>query len=304
MAGIQMNRTASGILLPPEVSSQIWQDAQAASVVMQHASKIDLPGEGVDVPIITGDPVAEWIGETDAIPVGESSFGSKSIRPRKVALIELFSNEFKRDLPGLYAALAERLPKTIAKAFDLKVMHQNAEVNAFDSLSGAQPLPLGTADVYDDVVEIDSAIYEADGVPDAYIMAPRSRRTLLNARDNDGNPLLLSSLVDGRNVPSLLGADLSYSGQAFRQDAVNGDTLGYAGQWAGNAFYGMVEGISVEISTEAVIDVSNGASTPNFVSLFQRDMFALRVIAHLGFAVRDLNKFVRITSAAPAAPAA
>lgn len=297
MSGVPTNRTASGILLPPEVSSQIWQDAQAASVVMQKASRIDLPGEGVDVPLITGDPVATWIGETDKIAVGNSTFGSKSIRPRKVALIELFSNEFKRDLPALYSALADRLPKTIAKAFDLKVFHAAAEANAFDSLAGAQHLTLDTTDTYGDLVAIDSAVYEANGVTDGYVFSPKARRTLIGAKDADGNPLLLNSLIDGRNVPSLLGADVSYSPNAYKADAAgdDGEVLGFAGQWASNAFYGVVESIRVEVSNEAVVDVSPDA-TPDFVSLFQRDMFALRVIAHLGFAVRDLNKFVKITS--------
>lgn len=297
MSGIQTNRTASGILLPPEVSSQIWADAQSASVVMQKASRIDLPGEGVDVPLITGDPVASWIGETDKIAVGGSTFGSKSIRPRKVALIELFSNEFKRDLPALYAALAERLPKTIAKAFDQKVFHTAAEANAFDSLAGASNFVLDTTDTYGDLVAIDSSIYEANGVTDGYVFAPKARRTLINARDNDNNPLLLSSLTDGRNVPSLLGADVEYSANAFKAgvEDTSGDVLGFAGQWTGNAFWGAVQDIRVEVSTDAVIDVSTN-STPDYVSLFQRDMFALRVVAHLGFAVRDLSKFAKISS--------
>lgn len=287
--------TNSGILLPAEVSSQIWSDVQAESVIMQKASRIDLPGEGVDVPLITGDPVASWVGEGQRIAVGDSTFGSKSIRPRKVALIEMFSNEFKRDLPALYSALAERLPKTIAKAFDLKVMHSAAEANAFDSLADATPLTLDSTDTYGDVVAIDSAIYEANGMTDGYVLAPKARRVLLSAKDGNGNPLLLNSLVDGRNVPSLLGADVSYSPHAHKADAAgdDGEVLGFAGQWSGNAFYGNVEGIRVEVSKEAVIDV-DGAG--NFVSLFQNDMFALRVVAHLGFAVRDLDKFVKITS--------
>ena len=53
----------------------------------------------------------------------------------------------------------------------------------------------------------------------------------------------------------------------------------------------MVQDISVSISTEATIQ--KGATA---VNLFQRDMFAVKVTAHLGFAVRDLSKFVKITS--------
>lgn len=296
-----MLTTESGILLPPEVSAQIWQDAQAASVVMQKASKIDLPAAGLDVPLITGDPVASWVGEAERIKVGESTFGKKSIRARKVALIEVFSNEFKRDLPGLYAALAERLPKTIAAAYDLKVFHGTAEANAFDSLADATAINLASATAYDDAVEIDSSIYEADGVTDGWVLAPRARRVLLNAKDDVGNPLLLNSLVDGRNVPSILGADLTYAKSAYKAgvEDTTPEVLGYAGQWDSNAFYGVVQGIQVAVSTEAVIDVSNGVGEPDFRSLFQEDSFALRVIAHLGFAVRDLNKFVKVTGVTP-----
>lgn len=297
MAGIPTNRTASGVLLPAEVSQQIWSDTQAESIVMRKASRIDLPGEGVDVPLITGDPVATWVGETDKIAVGTSTFGSKSIRPRKVALIEMFSNEFKRDLPGLYAELASRLPKTIAKAYDQKVFHTAAEASAFDSLAGATNFVLDGTDTYGDLVNIDSSIYEANGATDGYVFAPKARRTLIGAKDADGNPLLLNSITDSRSVPTLLGADVEYSANAFKAgvEDVSGDVLGFAGQWSSNAFYGVVQDIRVELSTDGVIDVS-GNATPDYVSLFQKDMFAIRVIAHLGFAVRDLSKFAKISS--------
>ena len=291
MAGIQTNRTASGVVLPAEVSSQIWQDAQAASVVMQRASRIDLPGEGLTVPIITGDPTASWVGETDEIAVGDSTFGSKTIQGQKVGIIELFSNEFKRDLPGLYAALAERLPKTIAAAYDARVFHGTSLPTGFDGLEGAQALGLAAATAYADAVDIDSAIYEANGVTDAWLLAPKARRELLNAVDADGRPLLLSNLVEGRNVPSILGADVEYAKAVYKADAAgdDGEVLGFAGQWSGNAYWGAVQDISVSISTEAT--VTKGATQ---VNLFQRDMFAIKVTAHLGFAVRDLSKFVKI----------
>ncbi|WP_157601840.1 hypothetical protein [Promicromonospora kroppenstedtii] len=42
---------------------------------------------------------------------------------------------------------------------------------------------------------IDSAVYEAGGVTDGYVLAPQARKTLLVARDGDGNPLLGNSLT-------------------------------------------------------------------------------------------------------------
>lgn len=298
MAGIQNNRTATGLVLPKEVSSQIWQDAIGSSVAMQHATKMDLPGAGVVVPLITGDPIASWVGETDEIKVGESSFDNKTIVGQKVGVIELFSNEFKRDLPGLFSALQERLPKTIATAYDLRVLHGAPEANAFDTLRDAQALPLRSASAYDDLVEIDSTVMDADGVTDTYLLAPRSRRVLLGAKDADENPVLLNSIANGQVVPSLLGADVTYAKAAYKAGTPN--VLGYAGQFSGNVFYGIVQGIEVALSTEAVIDVSNGVGEPDFRSMFQEDSFALRVIAHLGAAVRDLDKVVKVLDA-PAA---
>lgn len=297
MAGIQTNRTASGVVLPVEVSSQIWQDAQAASVVMQKATRIDLPGEGLQVPMITGDPIATWVGETDEIATGDSTFGSKTLQAQKVGIIELFSNEFKRDLPTLYSALAERLPGTIATAFDKKVFH-TAGSSTFDSLVGSTGLILDSTNTYDDAVAIDSAIYEANGVTDGWVVAPKARRVLLSAKDSTGAPLLLNSITGDRNVPSILGADLSYSQAVYKADeagdgvgAAGGEVLGYAGQWAGNAFWGNVSGIEVSISEEATI---NKGGTQ--INLFQRDMFALKVTAWLGFGVRHPNRFVKVLS--------
>jgi HK97 family phage major capsid protein len=293
MPAVPHSRDANGILLPAEVSSQIWQDAQEASVVMQKATRIDLPGVGIDVPLITGDPIAEWVGETEKIKVGEATFGNKSIRPRKVALIELFSNEFKRDLPALYAALAERLPKTLATAFDQKAMHAAAEASAFDSLAGATAMPLRSATAYEDGVAIDSAVYEAGGVTDNYVLSPKARRVLLDARGALGESLLGNSITGNPATPSILGSDLTYARTAYKAGTPN--VLGYAGQWTGNAFYGVVQGITVAVSTESSIDRSAARDGSDIVNLFQQDMFALRVIAHMGFAVRDLDKFVKVT---------
>lgn len=291
MAGIQMNRTASGVVLPKEVSSQIWQDAQSESAVMQFATRIDLPGAGVQIPLITGDPTAQWVSETDEIAVGESTFSSKSIAGYKIGVIEVFSNEFKRDLPGLYAELAKRLPKTIGAAYDSTVFHATSAPGAdFDLLSAADELTLDTTDAYGDLVAIETAISDANGENTGYVLSPKARGILLNARDADNRPLLLNDIQREGGVSSLLGVPVNLRRSVFKAgvEDVSGPVLGFAGDWS-QAMFGVVEGIEVAISNEATV---NKGGTQ--VNLFQRDMFALRVTAHLGFAVRDLSKFRKI----------
>lgn len=302
MAGIQTNRTASGVVLPKEVSSQIWQDAQDESAVMSFASRIDLPGAGVQIPMITGDPTAQWVGETNEIAVGDSTFSSKNIAGYKIGVIELFSNEFKRDLAGLYSELAKRLPKTIGTAFDATVFHsQDAPGSDFDLLFDVATKVLDTTDTYGDLVAIETAISDANGENTGYVLSPKARGLLLNARDADNRPLLLNDIQRESGIGSLLGVPVSLRRSAYKAAVTDDDTtgphvaktetLGYAGDWS-NAMYGVVEGIEVAVSNEATV---NKGGTQ--VNLFQRDMFALRVTAHLGFGVRNKAKFVRIASA-------
>ena len=294
MTGIQTNRNAENILLPKEISSQIWQDAQAESVVMSVANSIALPGAGIQIPMITGDPTAAWVGETDEIVVGDSTFSNKSIAGYKIGIIELFSNEFARDLPALYGELAKRLPKTIAKAFDSTVLHAKTGPGAdFDTLgSGVESLTLDTTDAYGDLVAIDTAVTEAGGENTGWVLAPKARSILLNARDADDRPLLINDIQRQGGVSALLGTSVRTAPQVYKaKTASEAETLGFAGDWS-QTMYGVVEGIEIAKSTEA--SVTKGDTV---VNLFQRDMFALRVTAHLGFGVRDKAKIVRVVGA-------
>src|SRR5699024_8539788 len=118
MAGIDLNRTSSGVsdLLPKEISSEIWANAVNESIIMSASRGVSLPGGGLTIPMITGDAEADWVAETDEKPVSDAAVGSKSMTPYKLAVIETFSNEFRRDLPALYAELARRLPSEIGRA--------------------------------------------------------------------------------------------------------------------------------------------------------------------------------------------
>ncbi|PLS31558.1 major capsid protein [Bifidobacterium margollesii] len=63
MADPTMNRQSGGLDLTPETQNLIWQTAAYQSAFMQLVPQINLPGKGVRVPIITGDPVADWVQE-------------------------------------------------------------------------------------------------------------------------------------------------------------------------------------------------------------------------------------------------
>lgn len=316
MAGIDINRTTSGVMLPKQVSSEIWSNMQEASAVQQLATRIDLPGSGVTIPVITGDPEADWVSETDEKPVSRGSFSSKDITPYTLAVIVPFSNQFKRDLPALYAECVRRLPGALAKTFDATVFASSgAPGGNFAQLGGATAVALGphASDVkkntYAGLVAAYAAVAAAGGTLDGWALGSQAKALLLGQVDSTGRPLLLDSIQNGSAVPQILGEDVYYTKGVYAAGSPN--TIGFAGDWA-SAVWGSVEGISISISegtitdgvTEVDLDItpSSGSATgtveiPNLINLWQRNMFALRAEIEIGFQVRDVARFVKLTDA-------
>ena len=58
---IDINRGTTNVQLPPQLSSDIWSKAVEQSAIMQLAQRVNLPGSGITIPIITGDASADWV---------------------------------------------------------------------------------------------------------------------------------------------------------------------------------------------------------------------------------------------------
>ena len=119
MSGIQTNRT--NITLPADISAEIIQKTQEESAVMRLARQIALPGRGLSIPMITSDPEASWVDETDEKPVSNPGLSQKTMKGYKLAVIVPFSDEFARDYKALYDALVQRIPGALGKKFDATV---------------------------------------------------------------------------------------------------------------------------------------------------------------------------------------
>lgn len=286
MATTGMNRTDS-ISLPTAVASEILQKTQEGSAVMQLARQITLPGIGVTIPVITGDPEAGWVKETEKKPVKKGTLATKVMTPYTLAVIVPFSNQFKRDIPALYDALVQRLPKALAAKFDATVFG-NTDVpgSNFDTLKTCTAQEIGT-DAYAGLVAADADIAEHDGLLTGFVLSPKGKSVLLSAVDGNKRPLFINSVADGA-VPMVLGAPVHYSKGAYMSGSPA--TIGYAGDWT-QAVYGTVEGVNITVSDQATL--TDGAST---INLFEQNMFAVRAEIDIGFRC-DTTVFNRLTKA-------
>lgn len=306
MSGISTNRT--NISLPGEISSEIIQKTQEESAIMKLARKVVLPGNGLTIPMITSDPEANWVAETAQKPVSDPGLSQKVMKGYKLAVIVPFSDEFARDYKALYDALIQRLPGVLGKKIDGTVFGGVAPGTGFDVLTNctAQSIDVnasGEGGFYKAIVAADMDVAAHGGDVNGFAFAPQGRGEMLSALDKDGRPIFINNVEEGA-IPRLLGQPVYYSrgiyvagnaasGSGSGVIAAKPDLLGVAGDWT-KAMYGVVEGVKIDISNQASLNIGTGV-----VNLWQHNMFAVKAEIEVGFVADTdcFNKIVRTHTA-------
>ena len=300
MSGISTNR--SNITLPAEVSQEILQKTQQASAIMQLARQIALPGRGVQIPVITSDPSAGWVAETDAKPVSNPGLSTKLMQAYKLAVIVPFSDEFRRDAAALYDALVARLPLALAQKFDQTVVGAVAKPGEnFDNFAActAQSLVKTVSHTtYDGLVAAYEDIATANGSLNGFALSPAAIGILLGATDSTGRPIFISSTAEG-GVNRVLGARTLESRGIYKAGTPAADSsagapaiVGIAGDWS-QAMYGTVEGVQIRFADQTGLTINSQQ-----VNLWEHNMFAVRAEIELGFRA-DTACFNLLTGVTP-----
>lgn len=285
MSGINTNRT--NISLPTAISQQIIQKTQEDSAVMRLATQIALPGNGLTIPVITSDPTAAWVDETDEKPVSNPGLGTKVMRGYKLAVIEPFSNQFRRDYGALFDALVARLPRILAEKFDNTVFGGTAAPgDDFDTFASCTAQSI-QSNVYGGLVAADTDVATHGGILNGFAVSPQMKGILLAAVDKNDRPLFVNSVAEGA-VDRILGQPTYLTKGAYVSGSPS--TVGVAGDWT-KAMYGIVEGVDISFSSDATLTLANSST----INLFQRNMFAVRAEIEIGFRA-DKDCFNRLTA--------
>ena len=293
---VDVYRGTSGIQLPVEVSAEIWQKIQDASVVMGLARRVPLSGAGVTYQEILEDPTPQFVGETDRKPVSNPTFAKKTLKGHKIAVVSTYSDEFRRDLPGLFNALVSRLPGALARTFDMAALHGvGAPAADFDDLSGATTASIlnttaGSVDAYAGFLAALGAVPTLN----AWALSAQGEVAALSNRDVNGGAILNPNVLTNGSIGSILGRPVFRSGNAYLAGDAAAATLGIAGDWS-KAVWGQVEGVSIDISDNPVYDADGDLITAGW----QDNMIAVRAEIHVGF-IADDSQFVRLLGAEPA----
>ena len=288
---VDINRGTSGVVLPSAVSGEILSKMQEASIIQSAARRLALPGAGSVIDTITGEPTAAWVSETGEKPVSNATVGAKTLRGYKLAVIETFSNEFRRDKAALYNELVNRLPQALAKKFDTTAFFGTVPGSDFDTLNAVTSIDFEAAP-YDALVSaletIGVAGYDMNGI----IVSPAAEALMFGAKDGNDRPLFINNAQTDGSIGAALGRPVFKSRHAVEGTSA-GDTIGFAGDWS-QAIWGTVEDVQIAISDQA--SLVSGEST---INLFQQNMFAVRAEIEVGFVVGDANAFVQFALTTP-----
>lgn len=297
--------------IPADIAAPIFERAARQSVVMRLVRQVPLGLGGTSVPVVTGRPTAGWVGEGEQKPASSGSMTLKTLTPKKLASILVVSAEVVRANPGNYiATMRESLAEAFAVAFDYAALHDAGP----DGSAGAGPfstyidqttksVELGTTaqnagGVYGDLVAaIGELVGSADSSGRRYrctgwalddVMEP----ALLSAVDTTGRPIFISTPLE-ETASSARGGSLIGRPAAMGEGVATANlssVVGYGGDWS-QAAWGVIGGISFDVSTEATVTI-NGSLT----SLWEYNLVAIRAEAEYGWVVADPAAFVKITN--------
>lgn len=272
--------TNASISLPAEISNEIIANVIEESAVMKLARRIDLPGHGAVIPVITGDPTAYFVDEGAVKTASDSTLDTKTMKPRTIAIIEVFSNQFRNNNEALYNEMVARLPKLLAQRFDEEVFTGTA-VTGFDTLKGASTVALGS-DAWAGLVAARAAVEAADGELTGWAMSNQGIAKLLGVKDGTGRPLFTDAVTEGE-YGRLIGEPVIKAKKAY--DSTD-NTVGFAGDWD-KAVYGVVNDVNIQIAEQA--------SITGVGNLFEKNLFAVRAEVEIGFVAADASQFVKVT---------
>jgi HK97 family phage major capsid protein len=283
--------------LNPEQSGPIFDEAYRSSVVQQLTRRVPLGINGQEIPITTSKPVAGWVAEAGQKPATQGTMALKTMTPKKLAAIAVVSAEVVRANPGGYVnELRPQLAEAFAVAFDAAALHgTSTPFTTYIDQTTRTDVEIGTATAANGGVfaDLNSGLKELvdAGKRLTGFAFDVTAEPLFNASvDANGRPLFIDS-------PTTETADIVRAGRLLGRPAFMGEgvaagtTVGYGGDWR-QAAWGVVGGISYDVSTEATVTI-NGALT----SLWEHNLLAVRAEAEYGWLVNDVDAFVTYINA-------
>ncbi|AXH68037.1 major capsid protein [Mycobacterium phage Target] len=281
--------------LDPVQAKDYFAEAEKTSIVQRVAQKIPMGATGIVIPHWTGDVSAQWIGEGDMKPITKGNMTKRDVHPAKIATIFVASAETVRANPANYlGTMRTKVATAIAMAFDNAALHGTNAPSAFQGyLDQSNKTQSISPNAYQGLGVSGLTKLVTDGKKWTHTLLDDTVEPVLNGSvDANGRPLFVESTYESLTTPFREGRILGRP-TILSDHVAEGDVVGYAGDFS-QIIWGQVGGLSFDVTDQATLNLGSQES-PNFVSLWQHNLVAVRVEAEYGLLINDVNAFVKLT---------
>ncbi|QFP95501.1 major capsid protein [Mycobacterium phage GaugeLDP] len=290
--------------LEPEQAQDYFAEAEKTSIVQRFAQKIPMGTTGQKIPHWVGDVSASWIGEGDMKPITKGNMSSQTIAPHKIATIFVASAETVRANPANYlGTMRTKVATAFAMAFDGAALYgTDSPFPTFmnqttKAISIADPGGAGNSSLtaYDALGVNGLKLLVDDGKKWTHTLLDDVAEPILNgAKDANGRPLFVESTYTEKVGPYREGRILARPTILSDHVADGATIVGFAGDFS-QLVWGQVGGLSFDVTDQATLNLGS-PEAPNFVSLWQHNLVAVRVEAEYAFHCNDKDAFLRLTN--------
>lgn len=290
---VTMQNSMTGAI-PTEFGTLIIDDVIGTSSVMQMATYEPMTKPTKKFYYEAGGIGAYWVDEASPIQTDKPKWLEITMNTKKLGVIVPVSKETLRySKPDFFEFVKPLIADAFAKKFDRAAMWgENTPFGSAHSMWGniqasGNSLPTSN-DTYRDLSNLLGLVEEEEISPDGFLMPTNNRKLIRDTLDTTGRPIFNDAT---QGAPAqLLGYPLATPRKgvwdATKATIITGDF--------DSARYSILQDIEYEISTEATITtVADDNNNP--ISLFERDMAALRATMQVGFMIIRQGSFAAIT---------
>ena len=280
---------AAGVLTDQEFS-EILQDAVKSSAALRTFRIVRMGTKVGHMPVLTALPVAQWVtGDTGRKPTSEMIWEKKELTVEELAVIvPIPENVFDDTNIEVWGQVRPRIGEAFGKALDAAVFFGDNAPTSFDdslyegAVAAGQVVTPGTGvDLAADINEVWGEVEDLGLDVNVQYAHRGLKRRLRGLRDENQQPIYLSTLRGDGRSDELMGADIEYvdNGAWDRSaaDLIAGDR--------DMAILGIRQDITYKLLTEATL--TDGSGNVVF-SLAEQDMIALRAKMRVAFVVGEV----------------
>lgn len=199
--------TAGGILVPPEFRQDMFADALVANVAVRRAGVTVVPvtSNNIRLPREATAAGASQQSEAGQLSPTDAVFAQQSLTIEKQYGYRLFSNELMADAePPFMAWIARTVARDLAIQQDIQFLRgtgstpQITGITAFSNTTTGPSLGTnGRTPTWDDILDADYLLQDANSQGTAFIAHPRVIHSLRKSKAGDGKYLVDPNALSG-----------------------------------------------------------------------------------------------------------